>query len=87
MLLGDVRWTGSSSGSVRPSHAGGGEASADAWERRLSGIHFRKRYWYLRTVVKLSRFTMRLLLRWSRHRKDGYQAAGTADRPRRVPAR
>ena len=48
------------------SHAGGSEASADAWERRLSRLHFRKRYWYLRPVVKPLRFTVQRILSWSR---------------------
>ena len=45
------------------SHGRGSEASADAWERRLSRLHFRKRYRYLRPVVKPLRFMVQLLLR------------------------
>jgi hypothetical protein len=29
----------------------GGEPSAEAWQRRLAGAHFRKRYWYLRPAA------------------------------------
>ena len=56
------------------SHATGSEASADAWERRLSRVHFRKRYWYLRPVVKPLRFTVQLLLRRSRRAQAGAAA-------------
>jgi hypothetical protein len=51
------------------SHASGSEASADAWKRRLSRIHFSKRYWYLRPVVKPLRLAVQLLLSWSRRRR------------------
>jgi hypothetical protein len=38
--------------------AGGEEASADEWKRRLSGIHFRRKYWYIRPVRKPLRFVL-----------------------------
>jgi hypothetical protein len=33
----------------------GGEEAAEYWRRRLSGIHFRRRYWYLRPVFSVLR--------------------------------
>jgi hypothetical protein len=51
------------------SHASGNEAAAEAWERRLSRLHLRKRYWYLRPVVKALRSAARLISDWSRRRR------------------
>jgi hypothetical protein len=43
--------------------AGGEEASADEWKRRLGRMHFRRKYWYLRPVGKPLRFVMIRVLR------------------------
>jgi hypothetical protein len=47
---------------VGPAGAGS-ETSADGWERRLWRIHFRKKYWYLRPLVKPIRAAARFLKR------------------------
>jgi len=39
----------------------GGESSADAWESRLSRMHMRKRYGYLRPVFPVIRIVVRVL--------------------------
>jgi hypothetical protein len=48
--------------------AGGEEASAEEWERRLWRIHFRTKYWYLRPVIRPLRFVAGWLLKILRSR-------------------
>ncbi len=43
------------------SSARGGEPSAEAWGRRLSRLHVRKRYWYVRPFVRPIRAVVRTL--------------------------
>jgi hypothetical protein len=50
---------------TRRSVVAGEEASADAWERRLSRIHYRKKYWYLRPVSR----PLRLIVGWMAQRR------------------
>jgi hypothetical protein len=38
--------------------AGGEEASAENWKRRLARLHVRRKYWYLRPVRKPLRFVL-----------------------------
>ena len=52
----------------------GGEETAAYWCKRLSGIHFRRRYWYLRPVVMALKGPCRFLRRFvsiRRHTKTG----------------
>ena len=52
------------------SEARGGEPSAEAWRRRLSKLHVRKRYWYLRPFARPMRAVLRTVSRIAsrRHR-------------------
>jgi hypothetical protein len=61
-LLGDVLFheVGHHLNHTRRSVVAGEEASADAWERRLSRLHGRKKYWYLRPL----RRPIGLIWRW-----------------------
>jgi hypothetical protein len=43
-----------------------GEAAAEDWRKRLSRIHFQKRYWVLRPVVQIIRRIVRILQRPAR---------------------
>jgi hypothetical protein len=45
------------------SHAAGGETSAEAWNSRLTQIHIRKRYWYLRPLRRPAGVLLRTLRR------------------------
>jgi hypothetical protein len=49
----------------------GDEASAENWERRLWGMHLRKRYWYLRPVVMMVSEVASLHSKWRRLRQAG----------------
>ena len=64
------------------SQAAGPEASANAWERRLSHIHIRRKYWYLRVVWKPVRYAARRLLSWSERRRTQYRTAAAPKRRR-----
>ena len=57
--------------------AGGEEASADAWERRLWRIHVRKKYGYLRPVFKPLRLIAGGLLRILRRRARRRESFGS----------
>lgn len=48
-----------------------GEAAAEDWRKRLSRIHFQKKYWYLRPVVHALRPVVKLLRRTRRKRNAG----------------
>lgn len=43
----------------------GGEETAEYWRKRLSRIHFRRRYWYLRPVVVALETPVRFLRRFA----------------------
>jgi hypothetical protein len=60
--------------------AGGEEASAEEWRRRLGRIHFRTKYWYLRPVVRPLRFVVAAAVRVLR--RKAHRRASV--RPRRV---
>jgi hypothetical protein len=48
---------------TRGSGAPAGEAAADDWCRRLSRIHFLKRYWYLKPVAKAALWLLTIIRR------------------------
>ncbi len=48
----------------------GGEAAAEDWRKRLSRLHFRKRYWYLRPLVVPLRAIVRVMKRVRRRGGD-----------------
>ena len=50
---------------TKRSVAAGQEASAEEWQRRLGGLHLRKKYWYLRPVIK----PLRLMVGWLARRE------------------
>lgn len=50
--------------------AGGEEASAEAWKRRLAQIHFRRKYWYLRPFFRPLRFLVGAAVRILRRMAD-----------------
>jgi hypothetical protein len=80
-LLGDVLFheIGHHLNHTRRSVVAGEEASADAWERRLTRVHYPKKYWYLRPasrVIRLiwgwmARDTQRRRASWRSHRVAG----------------
>lgn len=62
--------------------AGGEEASAEAWAARLSRIHLRAKYWYLRPAGKPLRFVAGCLLRILRIAQTGTRVPNTDARSR-----
>jgi hypothetical protein len=56
-----------------------GEPAAEAWRRRLTAVHFRRRYWYFRPAVPL----LRLFALFARHmaRRERGRAAAGRDHP------
>jgi hypothetical protein len=52
-----------------------GEPAAEAWRKRLSLLHFRRRYWYFRPAVPLLRL-FALFARHMAHRERRRAAAG-----------
>ena len=54
--------------------AGGEEASAEEWKRRLSRIHIRRKYWYLRPIRKPLRFLLVALRALMRSRSGPSQS-------------
>lgn len=46
----------------------GGEEAAEDWSKRLSKIHIRRRYWYLRPVILVLKTLVRFLRRFDRFR-------------------